>query len=38
MAIKDGHLDVLKVGNIEVKRDFGYAPKYVEAMVLMMET
>jgi GDPmannose 4,6-dehydratase len=27
----------LEVGNIEVKRDFGYAPKYVEAMALMME-
>ena len=26
----------LEVGNIEVKRDFGYAPKYVEAMYLMM--
>jgi GDPmannose 4,6-dehydratase len=28
---------VMEVGNIEVKRDFGFAPKYVEAMVLMME-
>jgi GDPmannose 4,6-dehydratase len=26
----------LEVGNIEVRRDFGFAPKYVEAMYLMM--
>jgi GDPmannose 4,6-dehydratase len=37
IAIKHGQFDVLKVGNIDVKRDFGYAPKYVEAMVFMME-
>jgi GDPmannose 4,6-dehydratase len=37
IAIKKGHQDILEVGNIEVKRDFGYAPKYTEAMVLMME-
>ena len=28
---------MLKVGNLNVKRDFGYAPKYVEAMWLMMQ-
>lgn len=28
---------VLKVGNIEIKRDFGYSPKYVEAMWLMLQ-
>lgn len=28
---------VLKVGNIDIKRDFGYSPKYVEAMWLMLQ-
>lgn len=28
---------VLRVGNIEIKRDFGYSPKYVEAMWLMLQ-
>mgnify|MGYP000052687579 CR=1 FL=1 len=28
----------LEVGNIDVKRDFGYSPKYVEAMWLMLQT
>lgn len=28
---------VLKVGNIDISRDFGYAPKYVEAMHLMLQ-
>lgn len=28
---------VLKVGNLDVKRDFGYSPKYVEAMWLMLQ-
>ena len=37
LRIKAGTLDVLKVGNLNVKRDFGYAPKYVEAMWLMMQ-
>ena len=27
----------LYVGNIDIKRDFGYAPKYVEAMWLMLQ-
>lgn len=27
----------LQVGNIDIKRDFGYAPKYVEAMYLLMQ-
>ena len=27
----------IQVGNIDVKRDFGYAPKYVEAMYLMLQ-
>lgn len=32
IAIKNKKLDFLKVGNLDVKRDFGYAPAYVEAM------
>jgi GDPmannose 4,6-dehydratase len=32
IAIKNKQLDQLVVGNLNVKRDFGYAPKYVEAM------
>lgn len=32
LAIKNKKLDKLIVGNLNVKRDFGYAPKYVEAM------
>ncbi|MBN2249798.1 MAG: GDP-mannose 4,6-dehydratase [Campylobacterales bacterium] len=32
IAIKNGKLDKLVVGNLNVKRDFGYAPKYVEAI------
>ncbi len=35
--IKDGKQDILEVGNIDIKRDFGYAPNYVEAMYLMMQ-
>ncbi|MCR9065737.1 MAG: GDP-mannose 4,6-dehydratase [Cytophagales bacterium] len=35
--IKMGRQKELKVGNIDIKRDFGYAPKYVEAMYLMMQ-
>src|SRR5439155_22217043 len=29
--------DSLRVGNIEIRRDFGYAKKYVEAMWLMLQ-
>ncbi len=32
IAIKNKQLKKLCVGNLNVKRDFGYAPKYVEAM------
>lgn len=35
--ISKGRQDVLLVGNIDVKRDFGYAPNYVEAMYLMLQ-
>ena len=37
LKIKDGKADVLEVGNIDVKRDFGWAPLYVEAMYLMLQ-
>jgi len=37
IAISQNKQDVLKVGNIDVERDFGYAPKYVEAMYLIMQ-
>ena len=37
LAIKHGKQTILEVGNIDIKRDFGYAPKYVEAMYLMMQ-
>jgi GDPmannose 4,6-dehydratase len=29
---------VLKVGSIDIKRDFGFSPNYVEAMWLMLQT
>ncbi len=35
LDIKHGKRHSLKVGNIDIKRDFGFAPKYVEAMILM---
>jgi GDPmannose 4,6-dehydratase len=37
LQIKNNKSEYLKVGNINVKRDFGYSPKYVEAMWLMMQ-
>ncbi len=36
IAIKYQGKERLEVGNIDVRRDFGFAPKYVEAMYLMM--
>ena len=36
VRIRNGKLDKLSVGNIDTKRDFGYAPKYVEAVFSMM--
>lgn len=38
LLIKNNKLDVLKLGNIDVKRDFGYAPDYVKAMWLMLQS
>jgi len=37
IAIKNKKLQYLKVGNLNVKRDFGYAPSYVKAMWKMMQ-
>lgn len=37
IKIKEGKAEFLKVGNIDIKRDFGWAPKYVEAMYLMLQ-
>jgi GDPmannose 4,6-dehydratase len=37
IKISRGEQKVLYVGNIDVKRDFGFAPYYVEAMYLMMQ-
>lgn len=31
-----GNKKTIKVGNLKIRRDFGYSPKYVEAMYLMM--
>lgn len=37
LNIKNGQQQVLKVGNLDVKRDFGFAPDYVKAMWLMLQ-
>jgi GDPmannose 4,6-dehydratase len=36
-AIKHGRLDKLELGNLDSKRDWGYAKDYVEAMWLMLQ-
>ncbi len=36
--IKRGLQDVLEVGNLEARRDWGYAPDYVDAMWRMLQT
>ena len=36
--IKNGKQKCLKVGNLNSKRDWGYAPEYVEAMWLMLQS
>jgi GDPmannose 4,6-dehydratase len=36
-AIKAGLQDKLYLGNLEARRDWGYAPEYVEAMWLMLQ-
>jgi GDPmannose 4,6-dehydratase len=37
LEIKAGKTDVLQLGNLTVQRDWGYAPKFVEAMWLMLQ-
>ena len=37
IAIKQGKQNILEVGNIDIKRDFGYSPSYVEAMYQMVQ-
>jgi GDPmannose 4,6-dehydratase len=37
LEIKKGFKNELRVGNIDVKRDFGYAPDYVKAMWLSLQ-
>ena len=37
LEIKEGKKDVLELGNLAVQRDWGYAPKFVEAMWLMLQ-
>jgi GDPmannose 4,6-dehydratase len=36
-AIKDGKQDSLEVGNLQIRRDFGYAKHYVEAMWKLLQ-
>jgi GDPmannose 4,6-dehydratase len=36
-AIKLGMADELRLGNLDARRDWGYAPEYVEAMWLMLQ-
>ena len=35
--IKAGHQDLVSLGNLDAKRDWGYAPEYVEGMWRMMQ-
>ena len=37
IKIRNGEAATLTVGNIDISRDFGWAPKYVEAMYLMLQ-
>ncbi|MGB4775825.1 MAG: GDP-mannose 4,6-dehydratase, partial [Daejeonella sp.] len=37
VAISKGHQKELRVGNINIKRDFGYAPAYMEAVWLSLQ-
>jgi len=36
-AIKAGKQDKIYLGNLDAKRDWGYAPEYVEAMWMMLQ-
>ena len=37
LRIKQGLQTELRVGNIDIRRDFGYSPEYVKAMYLMLQ-
>ena len=37
LAVSEGKQDFIKVGNIDVKRDFGFAPEDVKTMWLMIQ-
>ncbi|MBS1557288.1 MAG: GDP-mannose 4,6-dehydratase [Bacteroidetes bacterium] len=37
VAIKKGKRNEMRVGNIDIKRDFGYAPEYVKAMWAILQ-
>jgi GDPmannose 4,6-dehydratase len=37
LAIQRGELHELRIGNIDIRRDFGYAPEYVRVMWLMLQ-
>lgn len=37
ISISKGTQEILRVGNIDIKRDFGYAPAYTEAMWLSLQ-
>ena len=37
VRMKKGSQEKLRLGNIEIKRDWGYAPEYVKAMWLMLQ-
>ncbi|MGB8194359.1 MAG: GDP-mannose 4,6-dehydratase, partial [Chitinophagaceae bacterium] len=37
LDIKHGAREVLELGNLQIKRDFGWSEKYVEAMWLMLQ-
>jgi len=36
-AIQKGHLETLRLGNLDARRDWGYAKEYVKAMWLMLQ-
>ncbi len=38
LLIKAGKLDFVELGNLDIQRDFGYSPSYVEVMYLMMQS
>ncbi len=38
LLIKAGKLDYVEFGNLDIYRDFGFSPSYVEVMYLMMQT